>query len=195
MTTDAPLDPQALFDRRAEVQVVDVRYPNEWEAGHIDGAVHIPRDDLDERSDELDRDRPVVTVCRSGQRSAEAASALADEGFHAQNLDGGLQAWAAQGLALVADDGRSGSLAEPEPPADERPEHMQQLQSEFISTTLAVQEHFGDHQPTEQEVRAFLKQRLIDEGKTPEQAEEMLTAPADSASGGSSATASSADAP
>ncbi len=70
------MDPQTLARRQHEVQVLDVRYPNEWEAGHIDGAVHIPVDDLAERVQELDRERPVVTVCRSGQRSERAAQWL-----------------------------------------------------------------------------------------------------------------------
>lgn len=70
------MDPQTLVRRMHEVQVLDIRYPNEWEAGHIDGAVHIPLDDLAERVEELDREQPVVTVCRSGQRSERAAQWL-----------------------------------------------------------------------------------------------------------------------
>ena len=67
------IDPGALARDMDRFQVVDVRYPNEWEAGHIEGAVHIPLDYVFDHLDELDPTRPVVTVCRSGGRSAEAA--------------------------------------------------------------------------------------------------------------------------
>jgi len=140
-------------------QVVDVRYPNEWEAGHIDGAVHIPLDYVLDRVEELYRGRPIVTVCRSGSRSAEAAKDLAREGFDVQNLEGGMQAWAAQGLPVVAAGGERGSVVEPEPPEDDRPEDMQRLQSEFLEVIFAVQEHFGDHQPSEEDIQEFLRQR------------------------------------
>jgi len=155
-------------------QVVDVRYPNEWEAGHIDSAVHIPLDEVSDRIDELDRNRPVVTVCRSGSRSAEAAEDLASEGFDVQNLDGGMQAWAGEDRPMVAADGGPGAVAEPEPPPDDRPEAMKRLQSEFLDVIFAAQEHFGDREASEEEMQAFLRQRLIEEGKTPEEADKFL---------------------
>ncbi|MGI9033225.1 MAG: rhodanese-like domain-containing protein, partial [Acidimicrobiales bacterium] len=126
------IDPETLARNMGTFQVVDVRYPNEWEAGHIDTALHIPHDDVFDRIGELDRNRPVVTVCRSGSRSAEAAGDLAGEGFDVENLDGGVQAWAARGMPLVAADGSPGAVAEPEPPPDDRPERMKRLQSEFL---------------------------------------------------------------
>ena len=48
------------------------------------------------------------------------------------------------------------------------------MQSEFLGLIFEVQEHFGDRQPSEEDVRAFLRQRLITEGKTPEEADEFL---------------------
>lgn len=146
----------AALDR---FQVVDVRYPNEWEAGHIEGAVHIPVDHVYERVAELDAGRPTVTVCLSGARSAEAAEDLAGEGFQVESLEGGMRAWAARGLAVVAADGGPGRVADPEPPADDRPAQMQQLQSDFMETAFAVRDHFGDREPSEEEVLAFLRQR------------------------------------
>ena len=168
------IDPETLARNMGKFQVVDVRYPNEWEAGHIDTALHIPHDDVFDRIGELDRNRPVVTVCRSGSRSAEAADDLAGEGFDVENLDGGVQAWAARGMPLVAADGSPGAVAEPEPPPDDRPERMKRLQSEFLDVIFAVQEHFGDREASEEEMQAFLRQRLIDEGKTPEEADKFL---------------------
>lgn len=171
-----PIDAMTLAGEFELFQVVDVRYPDEWEAGHIDGAVHIPLDYVFERAEELDRSRPVVTLCRSGSRSAEAAKNLASEGFDVRNLEGGLEAWAAQGLPVVPAGGGPGSVVYPEPPKDERPEAMQRLQSDFLEVVFAVQEHFGDRQPSEQEVRGFLRQRMIDQGKTAAEADEFLTA-------------------
>ena len=168
------MGPDDLVARLDHVQVVDVRFPNEWEAGRIDGAVHIPGDDLADRADELDRDRPVVTVCRTGERSGWAAGWLREEGFDAVSLDGGMQAWAAAGLPLPAGGGGAGTVAEPEPPPDDRPPEMQRLQEDLLGLIFAVSERFGDREPTEVELRGFLREHLIAEGKTPEEAEEVL---------------------
>lgn len=168
------MDPKALSGRIETVQVLDVRYPNEWEAGHIDGALHIPGDDLAERTDELDRGRPVVTVCKSGSRSERAATFLREEGFDAENLDGGMEAWDAAGLAYRAGDGGTGSVAEPEPPPDERPSEMIELQDGFMDVLFAARDHFGDHEPSDEEMRGFLRNRLISEGKSAEEADDFL---------------------
>jgi rhodanese-related sulfurtransferase len=170
------IDGETLARDMTRFQVVDVRYANEWDAGRIENAVHIPVDDVLDRVDELDRARPVVTVCRTGSRSAEAAKDLADEGFDVQNLAGGMQAWVAEGRPIVAADGSPGVVVEPEPTPDDRPERMQRLQAEFLDVIFAVQEHFGDREASEEEMQAFLRQRLIDEGKTPEEADEFLEA-------------------
>ena len=156
------------------MELVDVRYPNEWAAGHIEGARHIPLDDLYDHLDDLDRTRPILTVCRSGQRSVEAAEILIEEGFDAKSLDGGIQAWAAQGRALVATNGHPGAVADPEEPPDDRPLEMQQLQSEFLDVIFAMEEHFGGRPPTEEETRSFLRERLIAEGRTSEEVEEFM---------------------
>ena len=169
------MDPQTLAQRLHDVQVLDVRYPNEWDAGRIDGALHIPVDDLAERVDELDRDQPVVTVCRSGQRSEQAARWLQGESFDAQNLDGGMEAWAEAGLDYRAADGTPGTVADAEPPPDDRPAEMIELEEGFMEVIFAAQEHFGDHQPSEEEMLGFLRDRLLSEGMSPEEADEFLS--------------------
>lgn len=169
------MDPKSLAGQMGSVQVLDVRYPNEWEEGRIDGALHIPVDDLDERTDELDRGRPVVTVCRSGRRSERAATFLREEGFDAESLDGGMEAWHAAGLDYRAGDGGPGTVAEPEPPPDDRPPEMIELQEGFMEVLFAARDHFGDHEPTEEEMRGFLRDRLISEGKSAEEADDFLT--------------------
>jgi rhodanese-related sulfurtransferase len=85
--------------------VLDVREDDEWEAGRLEGSVHIPLRELGERFSELPSGQ-VLVVCRSGHRSAHATSYLVDQGFDAVNLDGGLAAWHAAGRPLTTDDGR-----------------------------------------------------------------------------------------
>jgi rhodanese-related sulfurtransferase len=79
--------------------VVDVREPAEFNGslGHIDAAVLLPLGSLNERQSSLRRDKPIVTVCRSGARSAQATVLLAKAGFDkVANLSGGMLRWRAQ---------------------------------------------------------------------------------------------------
>ena len=163
------MDAQTVADRIDDVQLVDVREAEEWEAGHIEGARNIPEGDLPQRVDELDRSRPVVTVCRAGTRSDEAAQWLRGQGFDAQSLDGGMLAWKWAGLAIT------GPIQEPEPPSGMSPEQMQALHQDYIELALAVQERFGAGvEPSEDQIKEFLRDRLIGEGRTPEEADEFL---------------------
>jgi rhodanese-related sulfurtransferase len=96
--------PAALEENLARVQLVDVREPDEWTGslGYIDGALLIPLGQLGERATQLDRQRPLVTVCRSGARSAQAAVMLQRLGFGSvANLAGGMIRWRAAGLAAA----------------------------------------------------------------------------------------------
>lgn len=84
------------------VQIVDCREQDEWDAAHIDGTTLIPLDSLALRRGELDPARPVIIVCRSGRRSLVAAEMLSTSGFaNARSLAGGLIAWAEAGQPLV----------------------------------------------------------------------------------------------
>ncbi len=103
-----PTDVHEQFD---ELQVIDVREPHEWEAGHIDGALHVPMAELGARQDELATDRTIACVCRSGARSGAVTNALCNAGYTAENMEGGMQAWAAAGLPFVASDGAPGTVA------------------------------------------------------------------------------------
>src|SRR5581483_6367377 len=80
--------------------LLDVREPYEWQAGHAPHAQHIPLGQLPLRVGELPGDRPIVTVCRSGHRSAHAATLLAKVGREASNLAGGMHAWVRAGLPI-----------------------------------------------------------------------------------------------
>ena len=86
-------------------QLVDVRAPHEWGAGRIPGARHLPLEQLPELVDELDRSRPVVAYCRGGTRSTMATDALADAGFDAAKLSGGIVGWDEEGLPLEPEGG------------------------------------------------------------------------------------------
>ena len=80
--------------------LLDVRTDDEWADGRIEGATHIPLDQLVARLDEVG-DR-VVCVCAVGGRSARATQFLNAQGKEAVNLDGGVQTWAAEGRPLVS---------------------------------------------------------------------------------------------
>ena len=101
-----------MNERQGDVQIVDVREAPEWEAGRIEGSVHIPLNELMAgRLESLDASRPVVAVCRSGNRSEVASLMLRARGFEAYNMEGGTEAWVAAGLPFTAPDGSPGRVA------------------------------------------------------------------------------------
>jgi rhodanese-related sulfurtransferase len=91
--------------------LLDVRESDEWDAGRVDGALHIPLGQLAARQGEVPSDRVLVVVCRSGVRSARAAAALLAADYDAVNLAGGMKAWAAAGLPVVTESGAPGTVA------------------------------------------------------------------------------------
>jgi rhodanese-related sulfurtransferase len=95
---------------QAEREFLDVREDDEWQAGHIDGARHIPLRELSARVSELPKGRPIVAVCRSGSRSAAAVRGLKQLGYDAENLDGGVTAWSKAGLPLIDNAGNPGRV-------------------------------------------------------------------------------------
>jgi rhodanese-related sulfurtransferase len=104
VTVFGPSVPQvAPHDVDDGAWLLDVREPDEWRAGHIEGAHHIPMGQLPQRLDEVPTDATVVAVCRSGQRSAQVTMWLGQQGYEVVNLDGGMHAWAGAGRAMVAD--------------------------------------------------------------------------------------------
>lgn len=90
--------------------LLDVREPEEFEAGHAPAARLIPLGLLEARLGEIGADADVVCVCRTGIRSAEAAELLRRRGVRARNLLGGMKAWAADGLPVESTGGASGTI-------------------------------------------------------------------------------------
>jgi rhodanese-related sulfurtransferase len=94
------LTPHEAAERVAagDADLIDVREQHEWDAGRIEGARHVPVHELSAVAQELDRERPIVLVCRVGGRSAMATDAFRRAGFDAYNLTGGVVAWEQAGL-------------------------------------------------------------------------------------------------
>lgn len=84
--------------RYTQDQILDVREGFEVAEGMIPGALHIPMGQLGARLGDLDKDRPIIVVCRSGNRSAAVADALNQAGYTADTMAGGMTAWQRAGL-------------------------------------------------------------------------------------------------
>lgn len=91
-------------------RVLDVREDDEWAAGHIAGAVHVPLMQIPGRAGELDRDADWLAVCKVGGRSAQAAAYLAGLGLKVSNVAGGMEAWAHSGLPFESAAGGPGRV-------------------------------------------------------------------------------------
>lgn len=81
--------------------VLDVRNPDEYEAGHVPGAVLIPLGELGERSSEIPDAEPLYVICAAGVRSLTATKALVDAGYPALSVIGGTSGWIERGEDVV----------------------------------------------------------------------------------------------
>lgn len=87
--------------------LLDVREDVEWEQGRAPEAIHISLAEVPDHLDDLDKERKIVCVCRSGGRSARAGQFLLEQGFDVVNLDGGMTAWADEEKPLIGDHGEA----------------------------------------------------------------------------------------
>jgi glyoxylase-like metal-dependent hydrolase (beta-lactamase superfamily II)/rhodanese-related sulfurtransferase len=100
------IEPMALLEHGSRAQILDVREAPEFidKLGHLPGARLVPLSQLQEHLETLDRERPVVAVCRSGVRSAQACVLLAKAGFgKVANLAGGMLRWKIEGMPVAAE--------------------------------------------------------------------------------------------
>ncbi|HEY9076738.1 MAG TPA: rhodanese-like domain-containing protein [Anaerolineaceae bacterium] len=82
--------------------ILDVREQSEWDEYHIPGATLIPLGQVQSRVNEVPKDKPIVVVCRSGNRSKEGRDKLAAAGFtQVTSMAGGVSQWRSQGLPVV----------------------------------------------------------------------------------------------
>ncbi|MER6334517.1 rhodanese-like domain-containing protein [Streptomyces sp. NPDC001034] len=97
----------------AAAVLLDVREQREWDAGHAPGAVYAPLSALAAGAalPSAAQARPLVVICRSGQRSQQAAALLTARGARVVDVKGGMRAWSAAGYPVVDEHGNSGSIA------------------------------------------------------------------------------------
>ncbi len=88
-------DLKLRIDDGEDIQLIDVRQPDEWAFAKIEGAKLIPLGEIIKRMDEIDENRETVIHCKAGMRSARAVEALQRAGFKGElkNLKGGITAW------------------------------------------------------------------------------------------------------
>ncbi len=101
------LSPLAALHHLGELRLIDVREPDEFVGplGHIPGAELVPLSSVADAAANWDRNAPLLLICRSGGRSARAATALAGMGFQQLfNLVGGMLAWEANALPQLRED-------------------------------------------------------------------------------------------
>lgn len=101
---------EALSMVTGNAVLIDVREPDEWDAGHAPQAQHMRLATVPEAMLALPRDVPVLVICRSGRRSQSAVAAMRSIGIDAYNVDGGMQAWHLGGGEVVAAGGASGTV-------------------------------------------------------------------------------------
>jgi rhodanese-related sulfurtransferase len=100
-TVDAIDVLEAQRRQSAGALLIDVRNPDEWQAGHAPQATLIPLGALPDRLEEVPRDREVLLICRSGNRSGQAQRLLLQHGFtRVLNVSGGMNAWTSAGLPV-----------------------------------------------------------------------------------------------
>jgi rhodanese-related sulfurtransferase len=93
----------AVAKQKAGAFILDVREPSEWNDAHIAGATLISLGELQSRVNELPKDKEIVVVCRSGNRSAQGRDILLNSGFtQVTSMAGGLNEWKAAGYPTVS---------------------------------------------------------------------------------------------
>ena len=97
---DVPTTAAAL--KQPQIQIIDCRSEREWRSGHLKGSTLMPLGSIGSRMNELDKEQPVIVVCRSGHRSSIAARQFTSAGFtDVKSMKGGINAWSRAGKPLI----------------------------------------------------------------------------------------------
>lgn len=90
-----------LADRGGATPLIDVREKDEYEAGHVPWAVNVPLSEIESRVAEIPTDGEVTLICKSGGRSSRTGAWLESRGRDVINVDGGTDAWVAEGREVL----------------------------------------------------------------------------------------------
>lgn len=99
-----PEEVYEIIKNKKDYIILDVRTQGEYDAGHIEGAILIPILELEERLNELPKDKPIIVYCNSGVRSNAAAKMLTDKGFRNIYDMGGISDWQEKGFPVVVEE-------------------------------------------------------------------------------------------
>lgn len=92
------------FDKKEDFILVDCREQGEWDAGRIPGAIFLPMSEIENRFEELDKNKTIIVQCRSGKRSLNVCHFLNDNGYSdLTNLEGGILSWQEEGFEVEED--------------------------------------------------------------------------------------------
>jgi hydroxyacylglutathione hydrolase len=95
---------KSMLDQQEKITVLDTRGQEEWESGHIKGAIHIYVGHLEKRLSEVPRDKPIAVYCKNGHRAGLGASILLRAGYtQVHNVPGSIMAWVAAGYPLTSE--------------------------------------------------------------------------------------------
>ena len=89
-----PVEFQALHQKE-DITILDVREVDEFQAGHIEGAVNVPLSTLDKGYEQLDASKRYYVICQGGMRSERAGQFVETKGFDVVNVEGGMNQWKA----------------------------------------------------------------------------------------------------
>lgn len=93
---------KTLIDKKTSLIILDVRTLQEYEEGHIDGAINIPVQELEKRLNELSKDEEILIYCRTGNRSSQAVRILESNGYNKIfHMNEGITKWISEGYQVV----------------------------------------------------------------------------------------------